>query len=721
MSTFAHSLATALVDDRDASGRPLRLRDVDLDRFFQPRAVAVLGASDTAGRPNTGVWRKLRDWGRSRGAAVFPVNPGRDSVDGLTCYPTLASVPTQVDLAVLLVADPAAAMDEVIACGAAFAVVFAAGFAETGAEGRAAQDRLARLVAGSQLHLLGPNTNLNAFESFRADLAGPAIALVTQSGHQGRPIFALQEMGIRVSHWAPTGNEADLEIADFVRYFADQPEVGAIAVYAEGFADGRTLTLAADHAYLAGTPVVMVKVGRTAAGRSMAESHTGKLTGADEVASAALRQFGVVRVDGLDELADTATLFARARPPGGQGVCVYAISGGTGAHLADMCAAAGLALPELSAATQRELHEWIPGYLRVSNPVDNGGHPVGDWRGRRILDTLLADPAVDVLVAPITGAFPPMSDQLARDLVDVAESTDKLVCVVWGSPLGTESAYRDVLLASSKLVVFRTFGNCVRALRCYFDWHQRRAGYRSPFRLLPREPSPAAVAARALISPGPALAEHVAAGLLAGFGLRRPREELVHSATAAARAAARLGYPVVCKASAPGLAHKTELGLARVGVCTAGQVRAAYADIAARAAAAGITLTGQLVMEQVSGGVETVVGCHHDDVFGPVVTVGLGGVFVEVLRDACVRVPPFDRAAAREMVGELRGASLLTGARGRPPADLDALLDAILAMARIAVELGDEIAECEVNPLAVLPAGGGAVALDALVVPRAPR
>ncbi|MHB8342129.1 MAG: acetate--CoA ligase family protein, partial [Mycobacteriales bacterium] len=582
----------ALVGDRDASGRPLRLRDVDLDRFFHPGTVAVLGASDTEGRPNTGVWRGLRDWGARRGATVFPVNPSRDSVDGLTCYPSLTEVPAQIDLAVLLVGDPVTAMAEVLASKAAFAVVFASGFAETGALGRAAQDRLTELVSGSALHLLGPNTNLNAFETFREDLAGPAIALITQSGHQGRPIFALQEMGVRVSHWAPTGNEADLEIADFLRYFADLPDVGAIAVYAEGFANGRTLTLAADHALVAGTPVVMVKVGRTAAGRSMAESHTGKLTGADDVASAALRQFGVVRVEGLDELADTATLLARARPPRGDGVCIYAISGGTGAHLADMCAAAGLALPELGERTQQELHEWIPPYLRVSNPVDNGGHPVGDWRGRRILDTLLADPAVDVLVAPITGAFPPMSDQLARDLVEAAESTDKLVCVIWGSPVGTESAYRDVLLSSSRVVVFRTFGNCVQALRSYFDWHQLRERYRSPFALLPGKPSPAAISARLQIGPGPTLAEHASAQLLAEFGIRRPREELVRSAAQAGKTAARLGYPVVCKANAAGLAHKSELGLVRIGLTTAGQVRAAYADIAARAAAAGIDLSG---------------------------------------------------------------------------------------------------------------------------------
>ena len=205
-----------------------------------------------------------------------------------------------------------------------------------------------RSSSASDTRLLGPNTNLNAFETFRDDLPGKRIALITQSGHQGRPIFQAQDLGIAMSHWAPTGNEVDLEFADFARYFADQPEVGVIAAYIEGFKDGRTLMLAADHAAQRGVPIVVVKVGRTSAGQSMAKSHTGHLTGSDAVTSAVFRQFGVTRVDGLDELQDTSAMLARAAKPDGDGVCIYAISGGTGAHMADLAAAAGLQLPDLT-------------------------------------------------------------------------------------------------------------------------------------------------------------------------------------------------------------------------------------------------------------------------------------------------------------------------------------------------------------------------------------
>ncbi|GAB2577168.1 acetate--CoA ligase family protein [Streptomyces capparidis] len=705
--------------DLDVSGRPLHAPVPDLDRLFRPEAVAVVGASDAEGRPNTVVTRQLRAWAERVGARLYPVNPGRERVGDLPCLPSVAELPEPVDLAVLLVKDPLPVVEQLGAAKVRFAVVFASGFAETGPDGARAQDRLAEAVSRCGLRLLGPNTNLNAFERFRDDLPGPAVALITQSGHQGRPLFAMQELGVRVSHWAPTGNEADLEVADFVQYFAHRPEVGAIAAYVEGLKDGRAFTLAADAAARRKVPVVMVKVGRTREGARSAATHTGKLTGADDVVDAALRQFGVVRVDGLDELQDTAALLARARPPKAEGVAVYSISGGTGAHFADLAAAAGLTLPTLAPATRELLHTWIPGYLDVANPVDSGGHPVGDERGRRIIDAILADPSVGVLVCPITGPFPPLSDRLARDLAQAAERTDKTVCVVWGSPVGTEAAYRETLLGSSRVATFRTFRNCVTAVRAWLDHHRFTAGYRSPFPDAPRTPSPSAGRARPLLRPGRQLSEHAAKQLLRAYGIRVPREQLVGSAAGAVRAAALVGYPVVMKASAPELGHKTELGLVRLGLTSASQVREAYRELTETAQYHGVgRLDGVLVCQMVAPGVEMAVGLSHDPLFGPTVTVASGGVLVEILRDTAVRVPPFHADEARTMLRELRGHALLQGARGRPPADVEALVEVVLRVQRIALELGDDLAELDVNPLVVLERGQGAVALDALAVCR---
>lgn len=702
--------------DLDVSGRPLHADVPDLDRFFHPQSIAVIGASDAEGRPGTGVTRQLADWAGRVGARLYPVHPSRPSVFGMPCCPSVAGLPEQVDLAVVLVGDPLPVVEELAEAKARFAVVFASGFAETGPEGEAAQRRLAAAVERSGMRLLGPNTNLNAFEQFRDDLQGPAIALITQSGHQGRPVFALQELGIRLSHWAPTGNEADLEAADFLSYFAEQPGTGAIACYLEGLKDGRSFLLAADRAARRGVPVVAVKVGRTETGARTAASHTGKLTGADAVVDAALRQYGVIRVDGLDELQDTAALLARARPPRADGVVVYSISGGTGAHVADLATEAGLRLPVLSEAKQAELHQWIPEYLNVANPVDNGGHPVGDERGRKIIDAILDDPEVGVLVCPITGPFPPLSDRLVRDLVDAAEQTDKLVCVVWGSPVGTEPAYREVLLGSSRVATFRTVGNCLTAVRAHLAHHRFTTGYRSPFDDAPRTPSPSYRKAQALMRPGEQLSEHAAKQLLRAYGIRVPREQLVTSAAAAVRAAGLVGYPVVMKASGARIAHKTELGLVKIGLTSASQVRDAYRELTDIARYEDVPLDGVLVCQMVEHGVEMVVGITHDDLFGPTVTVGLGGVLVEVLRDTAVGVPPFGEEQARHMLAGLRGRALLDGVRGRPPADLDALVEVVLRAQRMALELGDELAELDINPLMVLPRGQGAVALDALAV-----
>jgi acyl-CoA synthetase (NDP forming) len=695
----------------DATGRPTALRDVDLDRFFRPRTVAVVGASDTPRKPNTAMWKKLRTWGETHGAQVVPVNPNRDELDGLPCYKTLFDVPGDIDLAAILVGDAVRVLEEAIERKIAFAVVFAAGFSEVGAEGEKLQARVASLIAASDTHLLGPNTNLNAFEVYRDELPGKRLALITQSGHQGRPIYqAHEDLGVAMSHWAPTGNEADMEFADFARWFTDQDDIGAVAAYIEGFKDGRTLQLAADHAAQRGVPIVCVKVGRTEEGQSMAKAHTGHLTGADDVVSAVFRQYGVTRVDGLDELTETSALMCRAASPKGDGVCIYAISGGTGAHMADLAAATGLRLPDLTAKTQKTLRQWIPDYLRVSNPVDNGGAPSGDERGRKLLDTIVADSNIDLVICPITGALPSMANRLSQDLADVAETTDKPICVIWGSPTYDHEAYR-ILRASSKVVLFHTFGNCVRAVKSYFDYHAFRDRYRSPFAKPVLEPSAAAKPARALLRPDAALSEFESKQLLAAYGIPVTNERLCTTRSEAAKAAEAIGLPVVLKVSSSKILHKSDAGLVKVGLTSSKEVKAAFDEIMAAKGAEGV-----LVSELVPSGVETVVGMAQDDLFGPTVMFGLGGVFVEVLKDVTFRVPPFDRDEARRMVEEVKGYPLLTGARGRKKADVKALVDVILKVQRLAIDLADDVSELDINPLVVLPKG--AVALDALVVCR---
>jgi acyl-CoA synthetase (NDP forming) len=714
----------------DVSGRALALEPAGLEHFFHPERVAVLGASDAEGRPTTLYWRMLRGWGDRVGAEVVPVNPNRPAVDGVPCAATLDDVAGEIDVVAVLVGDALAGVRAAAGRGARFAVVFSAGFAETGAAGRAAQEELvaaARASAsGRGMRLLGPNTNLNAFEEFRTDLAGPALGVITQSGHQGRPLFQLQENGVRVAAWAPTGNEADLDAADFLAHFADlagEPDLGAVAAYIEGFRDGRAFQLAADRCAQAGLPVVAVKVGRSEVGRRGVGTHTGKLAGSDRVTDAVFRQVGVTRVDGLDELGATATFLARApaAPRRGGGVVVYSISGGTGAHLSDLLAAGGVPLRRLSASTRARLRQWIPAGLGVDNPVDCGGPPVGDERGPAILDALVADPRTAALLVAVAGPFPPLSDRLAADVVALAERTDVPVCVLWGSPTGTEPALRDVLLASPRVTVFRTSATAVGALRAWFEWHAFRARYRSPFASAPGRRS---AGASFPLGDGPYLSEHDSKRLLAAYGIAVTDDRLATSENEAVRAAGEIGGAVVLKACGPAVTHKSDHGLVITGLDGAGgagagpgAVRSAYRTLVERAEGVA-PLDGVLVCPQEPPGCELVLGIADDEVFGPVVMVGLGGVLVEVLGDVGMAVPPFTAADAGRVLDGLRGAPILRGARGAPPVDRRAVVDAMLRLQRLALEHGDRIASVDANPVVARPRGQGLVALDALVALR---
>jgi acyl-CoA synthetase (NDP forming) len=691
------------------------LRVLDLERFFAPTSVALIGASETEGSPAAGMTRFMLKWAsQANNPAVYLVNPKRDTIGGLPCYKTMDDVPVAVDLCGILVNDVFPAVEAAIRNHARYAIVFGNGFAESGEEGRQSQAALEELVRASETRLFGPNTVLNAFDvrdaSLLADQRG--IGLVTQSGHQGRPVFQTQENGTAVAFWATTGNEVDVEFADLARFYADRPEVGVITGYIEGFREGRTMLQAADHALGTRTPIVLIKVGRTNAGSAMALSHTGKLTGADGVVQGAFRQSGVVRVDDIDELIEVSQMFARAKPPKGDGICLYSISGGTGAHLADVCSSAGLRLPKLSEATQRQLHEWIPPILDVSNPVDSGGHPTGDARGIKILETLVEDPDVDVLICAITGATPPMSDRFAEDLARVAQTTDKPVCVIWSSPSGTESAYRDVLLGSHRLITFRNFRNCARAVAEYLNYYQFASQYESPYGMELNDLR----GAEGMLRDKSSLTEHEAKDLLSSYGIPVTREFVATSADEALRAAETLGFPLVMKGIRSDILHKSELGLVRTNIQDLEVVRRTFDDLASILASipGDASTSGVLLSEQVHGGVEMIVGVVSDPVFGPAVMVGLGGVTAEVFKDVQFRVPPFTRQEARRMVMDLRSSPLLLGYRGAPPADVEALLDVIMGFQEMAVDLEGVVAEVEANPVFVTE--HGALAADAVVV-----
>jgi len=389
--------------------------------------------------------------------------------------------------------------------------------------------------------------------------------------------------------------------------------------------------------------------------------------------------------------------------------------------MADVLADAGSTIPDLSPGTQRTLHVGlIPSYRRVSNPIDCGGPPVADARGRRILDAILADPNIDIVVIPITGAVAIFSEPFTRDIVDAAHTTTKPIFVVWGAPAGTDDTYYRRLLDGG-LPVFRTFGNCVKAVKAYADYWTFAARFRSPFETAAQPVAAAAKKARKLLAEvpsGDALSEWSSKQLLKAYGIKSSRDILCESAAAAVRAAQAIGLPVVMKVSSPDLTHKSEAGLVTVGVAATKDVRATYDTLLRRARRANkqARIEGVLVSQMVTDGVETLVGVSRDELFGPVVTFGLGGILVELFEDVTFRVPPFDQAEVQRALRELRAFPLLEGMRGSKPADVDALVDVIMKVQHLAVDLADEVQEVDINPLVVRPRG--AVALDALVVKR---
>ncbi len=686
----------------------------DLDTFFAPTSVAVIGRVDRSADA-AGLLEPIRT--RYGCEQVYFVHPAGGEVDGIPIYPSVLDIPGEVALAIVNVsaAVAPAVVDECGRKGIAYVLVFTAGFSEVGPDGAELERQLAGAARQHGIRIFGPNTNTNAFERMPQipGLRGGKIGLVTQSGHQGRPVVQGAHFGIGFSRWVPTGNEVDLEAADFIEYFAGDAETSVIAGYFEGFKSPQKLRRALDAAAQAGKPVVALKIGSTSAGQRMASSHTGHLTGSDAVVDGLFAQYAVSRVRDLDELLDTAALFAKLPTGAGARVGLYSISGGSGTLMAEIAEAAGLEVPTLTTETQRAMRELLPSYLTVSNPVDNGGTflltaPVEQRHA--LLRLLAADPHVDVVVVGLTGAVGEMTDNLAADIRALADELPVPIVATWNSYKTDEHGFAD--LVESGVPLFRSFRNCFGALRAWRNYTQRAASYRSR----PEPDTALSPDATELLRASGTLNAARSRCLLEALDIPVPGEALVATPDAAADAAGRLGYPVVAKVASADIAHKSDLGLVAVDLATADAVRRTTEQLLSRAAqrAPQARLDGILVQQQVPSGVEMIVGVTQDPVLGAAVTVGTGGIFAELLRDTATRPLPLDRDDAREMVTSLRGYALLQGARGAAAVDVEALLDVIEGVARLAAAAGPRLLELDLNP--VMVTADGALAVDSLIV-----
>ncbi len=687
-------------------------RRVDLEEFFHPDGVAVIGGVDRAQTEDA--LRAAMDsrWGEGNWHLV---NPKGGAIGAVPIHETVADVPESVSLAVIST-PPAACSQIVDECGAVgvrYALVFSSGFSEVGPEGAELEAELGEAGRRNGIRIFGPNTNTNAFELVPdvPALRGGKIGVVTQSGHNGRPIMQGVHFGIGFSRQVPCGNEIDLEVSDFIEYFAYDDDTAVIAGYIEGFRSAHKLRTALEAANAQQKPVVILKIGATDAGSRMASSHTGHLTGSDEVINGLFEQYGVVRVRDLDELLETAALFAKLGPDVTEGAGLYSISGGSSTLMAEAAELAGVVAPPLAEETQERLHRHIPGYLAVSNPVDNGGTFIMTQPAeirRQVIRDICDDPAVGYTVVGITGAVAPMTDPLGDDILALVNEVDKPIIATWNSFKVDELGFDR--LVESGVPLFRSFRGCFAALAAYHRYQRHQEGFRVRPALSEAVPSAAEEALRA--SPPDTGA------VLRAFGLPLAASKVSRLAGDARLAAEEIGLPVAIKIASADFPHKSDAGLVVLGLDSLdGAEQAAQAVLdRARAAAPDAAIDGVEVQQMVTGGTEMIVGVTRDPTLGPAVMVGTGGVFTEVLADTAVRPLPLDETDAYEMVRSLKGFPLLDGARGRPPSDVDALVQVIMSTAHLAAALGDRLTELDLNPVVVLDRGQGALVVDHLMI-----
>lgn len=699
-----------------------QIRTEAMQALFAPRSIALVGATDKSGW-SLSTFENLRTNG-FRGP-VHLVNPRTEVVHGRRAHRSLTDIGEAVDMAYVMV--PTSAVLPVLREGAGLGirsyVVLTAGFGETGPEGRRLEEEILAFARENQLTVLGPNGNgyINATEGTTPYglpippplISGP-VGVVLQSGALASSILAFaQARNVGLSLLTSMGNETMVSVTDVIDYLVDDPATRVIALFLESVRRPQEFARAARRAARAGKPIVALKIGSSALASHTAQAHTGALVGDDAVVDAAFRQLGVVRVRSLEDLIITAGLLAQTGPVRGPRIAVVTPSGGACEVIADRAEQEGLELPPFATETVARLKEILPDFATVQNPLDVTGYVVVDRTLlSRALEVVADDPGVDaVMLLTDLPRLPPADLNLT--LQHFAATAQRI-----------RDARRPVIVAGNVLTDITEVGRQV----------QRETGF--PYVVGGIEHAMTAIGAavrwsRALgetdrTAPAdkgvpPVVrgettglwTEHRASRLLTDNGVPVVPSTLAATEDEAVEAAAAFGYPVVLKAVAEGLGHKSDIGGVRLGLNGPEAVREAHGEVCATLRDRGLTGVGTLVQPQRTGGVELLVGVVRDPAWGLTMAVALGGIWVEVLRDSVLRLLPVDTAGIRRALGELRGARLLQGARGTEPADLDRVAEVVARIGQLAGSLGPRLESLEVNPLLVR--GSEVEALDALI------
>jgi acetyl coenzyme A synthetase (ADP forming)-like protein len=694
--------------------------------FFQPASVAVIGANRTRGKIGSEILHNLIASGFT--GAIIPVHPSAEEIEGLRAWPRVSDIPQAIDLAVVAVpaAHVLAAVDDCLAKGVRGICVISAGFGESGPEGREREAALLAKIRSAGCRLIGPNCmgllNTDPAYSLNATFAPvypPAggVAMSTQSGALGLAILDYaRRLNIGISSFVSVGNKTDVSSNDLIQYWSEDPNTSVILLYLESFGNPRKFSEIARRVGRT-KPIVAVKAGRSVSGARAASSHTGALAGSDKVVDALFQQAGVIRTETLEEMFDVAALLAHQPIPRGKRVAILTNAGGPGILAADACAADGLELPVLSAATRAELRQFLPPAASVTNPVDMLASAPAEHFARA-LAIILKDENVDSV---LTIFIPPLvtePDAVAAAIAGVApEANGKPILGIFMRAEGAPAALANIPSYAFPESAARALARVTH----YGAWRATAVGDVPAFADV-RADDLRTLVDEVLARGGGWLTTDEARRLLAAAGIPSAPTSRAANADEAVAAAEQMGYPVALKVVGPALLHKTERNAVRLNLTDAASVRAVARQFETEFAG---EMSGIIVQRMVPGGVEMLVGAIEDPTFGPIVVCGSGGVLVELLGDSAFRLHPLTDRDASEMVGELKGAALLRGFRGAPPVDEPALRETILRVSAL-LSICPEIQELDLNPVKVLRSG--ACVVDARVridrpclVPRSRR
>ncbi len=688
-----------------------------LAKLLTPQSVAVIGASDDplriGGRP---ISYMLSQGFKGK---IYPVNPNRETVQGVKSYPSVAALPETPDVAIVIV-PASAALENVTALaerGCAAAILFSAGFAETGPEGAAAQQKLVDIAHAHGMRLIGPNSLglINPCNHFYGSFAtgvelgfpkAGGVAIISQSGAYGAHLMAVATANdIGLSAIILTGNEADLTVGDMLQMVVADPETRVIMMYSEGIKEAPSLIAGLEAARRARKPVVMMKVGRSAVGSAAAQSHTASIAGDDKVTDAVLKEMGVVRAQSTEQMLDIARLATRGIYPVNNTLGVITVSGGAGVVISDAADAIGLPMPEMPAASQERLLKLLP-FAAPRNPVDVTAQYLNEMSLiNTFTDALIEEGGYSSILGffTYTGGAPSIAPRLREQLKIVRAKYPDCIFVL--SLMASKEQIREY--EKDGFTVFEDPARAVIAI-------EAMGRFGEAFAKAPGQPAPE-LPAFSLPQQTPSEAESKT--LLAQAGIASAPERACASSEAAVNAAREIGYPVVMKILSPDILHKSEIGGVLLNVNSDAEVRENFALLMhrGRAAAPQARLDGVLVAKQLSGGVECILGVHRDPVFGPVAMFGLGGIFVEVLQDVVLHRCPFGVDVAEHMIRSIKGAPLLLGARGTTPVDIQALAQMLSRLSVFAMEAGPRMQSVDLNPVFAMPAGQGAYAADAVI------